>query len=153
MNGGNLGSVTQATGQGPLRIPPPKPVAGAGVLVCLEAMGVVILAVVVVVSGFGNSAAAGQLLAQAAYFVVLAAAMVLCGVALLQGRRWGRTPTIVIQILLLAVGYWMAVPSGRTGWGIALIALAVLTGGLLITRPANDWISRFPAPFGPEPGR
>jgi hypothetical protein len=151
--GGNLGSVTQAAGNGPLRIPPPRPVAASGVLICLEAVGVLILAVVILVSGLANSAAVGQLLAQGAYYVVLAAAMAVCGIALLQGRRWGRTPTIVIQILLLAVGYWMAVPSGRPGWGIALMAVGAVTGGLLVTKPANDWISRFPALFGPEPGQ
>ncbi len=143
--------MTQATGQGPLRIPPPPPVVASAVLLCLEALGVIVLAAIVVVSGLGNSASTGQLLAQAAYYVVLAAAMAMCGVALLQGRRWGRTPTIVVQIILLAVGYWMAVPSGRPGWGIALIVVSLVTGGLLITRPANDWINRFPALFGPEP--
>jgi len=79
--------------------------------------------------------------------------MAVCGIALLQGRRWGRTPTIVIQILLLAVGYWMAVPSGRAGWGVALVVVAVITGGLLVLRPTNEWVSRFPALFGPEPRR
>jgi hypothetical protein len=123
------------------------------VLICLEAVGVVVLAVVIVVSGLVNSAAIGQLLAQGAYYIVFAAAMAVCGIALLQGRRWGRTPTIVIQILLLAVGYWMAVPSGRPGWGIALIIVGVVTGGLLVTGPANHWISRFPSLFGPEQGR
>lgn len=113
----------------------------------------VILAVVILVSGFGNSATAGQLIAQAAYYLVLAAAMVVCGGALLKGRRWGRTPTIVVQIILGAVGYWLAVPSGRPVWGIALIVLAVVTGGLLLTKPANEWISRFPSLFGPEPDR
>ncbi len=145
--------MTQATGHGPLRIPPPVPVVAAAALICLEALGVVILAAVILVSGLGNSASAGQLVAQAAYYVVLAAAMVLCGLALFQGRRWGRTPTIVVQIILLAVAYWMAVPSGRPGWGIALAVLGLVTGGLLITRPANEWISRFPSPFGPEPDR
>lgn len=145
--------MTPAAGQGPIRIPPPKPVVASALLVCAQAVGVMVLAVVIVVSGFANSAAVGQLLAQAAYYVVLAAAMVVCGFALLRGRRWGRTPTIVVQIILAAVGYWLAVPSGRVGWGVALIALAVATGGLLLTGPANDWISRFPSLFGPEPDR
>ena len=64
----------------------------SGVLICVEALGVVILAVGIVISGLGNSAAAGQLLAQGAYYVVLAAALAACGIALLRGRRWGRTP-------------------------------------------------------------
>ncbi len=123
----------------------------AGALVCGQALGVVVLAVVIVVSGLGNSAAVGQLLAQGAYYVVLAAGMVFCGLALLKGRRWGRTPVIVLQIVLAAVGYWMAVPSDRLLLGIARIVLAVITGGLLLTKPANAWVSRFPSLFGPEP--
>jgi len=138
---------------GPTRIPPPKSVAAAGVLACGQAIGVVVLTVVILISGFSHAAAVGQLLAQAAYFLVLGAAMAICGLALLHGRRWGRTPTIVVQMILAAVGYWMAVPSGRPAWGIALIVLAAVTGGLLLTRPATDWINRFPSLFGPEPGR
>ncbi len=125
----------------------------SGLLVCLQALGVVVLTVAILVSGFSHSAAVGQLLAQAAYYLVLAAAMAACGLALLTGRRWGRTPTIVLQIVLAAVGYWLTVPSGRPVWGISLMLIAVITGGLLLTRGANDWISRFPSLFGPEPGR
>ncbi len=127
--------------------------ATAGVLICVQALGLVVFAVLVVLSGLRNSAAIGQLLAQGAYYVVFAAAMVVCGLALLKGRRWGRTPTIVVQIVLAAVGYYLAVPSGRVGWGIALIVIALVTGGLLVTKPANEWISRFPSLFGPEPDR
>jgi hypothetical protein len=143
--------VSQPVPSGPTVIPPPRPVAAAGALVCAQALGVVVLAAVIVVSGFHHSAAVGQLLAQGAYYVVLAAGMVLCGWALLTGRRWGRTPTIVVQIVVAAVGYYMAVPSGRLLLGIALILLGVVTGGLLVTKPANEWVSRFPSLFGPEP--
>ena len=146
-------SVSQPSPSGPISIPPPRPVAVAAALLCGEALGVVVLAVVIVASGLKNSAAIGQLLAQGAYYVILAAGMLVCGWALLKGRRWGRTPTIVVQIVLAAVGYWMAVPSGRLLLGIALIVLAVITGGLLLSKPANDWVSRFPSLFGPEPGQ
>ena len=122
-------------------------------LICVEAVGVVVLAVLIVRSGLRNSAATGQLLAQAAFFVVCAAAMVICGLSLIGGRRWGRTPTIVVQIVVVATGYYLAVPSGRPGWGIALVVFAAVTGGLLLTKPANEWISRFPNLFGPEPRR
>jgi hypothetical protein len=128
-------------------------VQAAGVLICVQGVGVVVLAVLIVVSGFRNAAAVGQLLGQAAFFVVCAAGMVACGWSLISGRRWGRSPTIVVQVVLAAVGYYLAVPSGRPVWGIALFLFGVLTGGLLLTRPANDWISRFPNLFGPEPGR
>lgn len=125
--------------------------ASAGVLICVQAVALVIFAVLVVISGLKNSAATGQLLAQGAYYVVFAAAMTVCGMALIKGRRWGRTPTIVVQIVLAAIGYYLAVPSGRVGWGVALIVIALVTGGLLVTKPANEWINRFPALFGPEP--
>jgi hypothetical protein len=125
----------------------------AGALICVQAVGVVVLAVLIVVSGFRNAAAVGQLLGQAAFFLVCAVGMVACGWSLIGGRRWGRSPTIVVQVVLAAVGYYLAVPSGQLGWGIALVIFALVTGGLLLTRPANDWISRFPNLFGPEPGR
>jgi hypothetical protein len=125
----------------------------AGALICVQAVGVVVLSVLILVSGFRNAAAVGQLLGQAAFFLVCAVGMVACGWSLIGGRRWGRSPTIVVQVVLAAVGYYLAVPSGQLGWGIALIIFALVTGGLLLTRPANDWISRFPNLFGPEPGR
>jgi hypothetical protein len=145
--------VTQPSGPGPTIIPPPKPVAAAGLLACAQSLGVVVLTVIILISGFSHSAAVGQLLAQAAYFMVFAGAIATCGLALLRGRRWGRTPTIVVQIILVAVGYWMTVPSSRPGWGVPLIVLGLVTAGLLLTPAAIDWISRFPSLFGPEPDR
>jgi hypothetical protein len=140
--------VQQPVGPGPVIIPPPTPVRVSGLLAVLQGVGVLVLAVLILVSGLRNSAAIGQLLAQFAYYVVLAAAVAFCGSALLRGRRWGRTPVIVLQIVLGAVGYWLAVPSGHPVQGFALILLAIVTGGLLLTGPANDWIKRFPPMFG-----
>ena len=74
-----------------------------------------VLALFTLVSGFRHSAAVGQLLAQAAFFLICAGAMAACGVSLLRGRRWGRGPTIVVQIVLAATGYLLAVPAGRRG--------------------------------------
>jgi hypothetical protein len=45
----------------------------------------------------------------------------------------------------------LVAPSGQFGWGIGLILLGGLTGYLLLSRPANEWINRFPLPFsGPD---
>jgi hypothetical protein len=142
--------VQQPVGNGPVIIPPPTPVRVSGLLSVLQGVGVLVLAVLILFSGLRNSASIGQLLAQFAYYVVLAAAVAFCGSALLRGRRWGRTPVIVLQIVLGAVGYWLAVPSGHPVQGFGLIALAIVTGGLLLTPQANDWIKRFPSLFGPE---
>ncbi len=127
----------------------PAQVRASGLLVVLQSVGVVVLAVAIAVSGFGHAAAVGQLLGQTAYYLVLAALAAVCGWALLTGRRWGRTPVIVMQIIIGAIGYWMAVPSGRPVLGVALILLALLTGGLLLTRSANSWITELPPPTAP----
>ncbi len=71
---------------------------------------------------------------------------------MLRGRRWGRTPCLVVQIVLVLIGVWLVAPSGQFGWGIALIVLGGVTGYLLVSKPANAWINRFPLPFA-EPDR
>ncbi len=136
----------------PISIPPPGPVRVAAVLVLVEALGVVALAVLNLVSGLAEALAVGRTLAQAAYYLVIAAALALCASGLLRGRRWARTPSLVAQIVVFAIGVWLIAPSGQLVWG----PLLVLAGGagavLLLSRPANAWINRFPLPFA-EPDR
>ena len=69
----------------------------------------------------------------------------------MHGRRWGRTPCLVAQVVLVAVGVWLIAPSGQYAWGIGLLALGGVTGYLLLSKPANAWISSFPLPFADEP--
>jgi cell division protein FtsW (lipid II flippase) len=136
----------------PISIPPPRPVLLAAVLVLLEAVGLLALAVATLVSGLTEDIAIGRTLAQFAYYVVLAALLVLCAGAVLRGRRWGRTPCLVVQVVLVLIGVWMVAPSGQYGWGITLIALGGVTAYLLVNKPASAWINRFPLPFA-EPDR
>lgn len=132
----------------PLSFPPPPPVRAAAIAVLVQAVGVVAFGVVVGISGIRDGHV-GAALAQVAYFVVLALFLAAVGVALLRGRRWGRTPAIVVQILAGAIGVWLAIPGEHPGWGTALTVLAVGIGYLLLSPPANAWIARFPALFGP----
>jgi hypothetical protein len=136
----------------PISIPPPRPVAAAAVLVLLEGVGLLALAVATLVSGLTESIAIGRTLAQFAYYIVLAGLLGVCASAVLRGRRWGRTPCLVVQVVLVLIGVWMVAPSGQYGWGIAVIALGGVTGYLLLSKPANAWINRFPLPFA-EPDR
>jgi hypothetical protein len=131
----------------PISIPPPRSVRIAGGLVLLEALGLVVLAVLNLVSGLSEGASIGRTLAQVAYYLVIAAALVLCASGLLRGRRWARTPSLVAQLVVFAVGIWLVAPSGQYAWGIGLIALAGIAGFLLDSTPAHAWISRFPLPF------
>ena len=131
----------------PISIPPPRPVVVAAVLVLVEAVGLLVLAGTTLVSGLTEDIAVGRTLAQTGYYVVLAALLALCAGAVLRGRRWGRTPCLVTQIVLVLIGVWLIAPSGQYAWGIGLIALGGVSGYLLISKPANAWINRFPLPF------
>ena len=136
----------------PISIPPPRSVAVAAALVLLEGVGLLALAVATLVSGLTENIVIGRTLAQFAYYIVLAALLVLCASAVLRGRRWGRTPCLVVQVVLVLIGVWMVAPSGQYGWGITLIALGGVTAYLLVNKPASAWINRFPLPFA-EPDR
>ena len=116
-------------------------------LVLVEAVGLLLLAGTTLVSGLTEDIAVGRTLAQTAYYVVLAALLALCASAVLRGRRWGRTPCLMTQIVLVLIGVWLIAPSGQYAWGIGLIAMAGVAGYLLVSKPANAWINRFPLPF------
>lgn len=134
-------------------IPPPTTVRIAGVLVVLQGIGLVVLAGVTVASGIAHHARAAQLGAQGGYFVVLGILLGLVAAGLWRGRRWSRTPALVAQVVVIAVGMWMAFPSGQLRWGVGLIVAGAVTFGLLVSPGANHWIRQFPRPFGPGPDR
>ena len=136
----------------PLSIPPPRPVRVAAVLVLLEALGLLVLAGTNVVSGLSEAVSVGRTLAQAAYYLVLAASLACCAAGLLRGRRWARTPSLVAQLVVFAIGVWLIAPSGQLVWGPLLVLLGGAGAALLLSRPANAWVSRFPLPFA-EPDR
>ncbi|ACV77815.1 hypothetical protein [Nakamurella multipartita] len=136
----------------PLSIPPPGPVRAAAGLVLLEALGLLALAGINLVSGLSESLSVGRTLAQVAYYLVIAAALVLCATGLLRGRRWARTPSLVAQIVVFAIGVWLIAPSGQLLWGPLLVLVGGAGAALLLSKPTNAWISRFPLPFA-EPDR
>lgn len=119
-------------------------------LVLAEALGLLVFVVATAVSGIKNDARTGELIAQLCYFTAIMLFIAAVGNALLRGRRWGRTAAIVVQIIVGAIGIWLITGSGQWPWGIGLIAVAVATGILLLTRPATEWIGKFPALFGPD---
>jgi hypothetical protein len=131
----------------PISIPPPRSVAVAGVLVLVEAAGLIVLAVTTVISGLSTGGSLGRTVAQGGYYVLLAGLLALCATAVLRGRRWGRTPCLLAQLIAIGVGIYLALPSGRVVLGVLLIAFAGATGYLLINRIATDWVNRFPLPF------
>jgi peptidoglycan/LPS O-acetylase OafA/YrhL len=143
--------VNAAVDPPPLSIPPPPAVRAAAWVAVLQAVLVVVVAVVVVLAR--EDADLTWALATASYFVVLALLIAAVGRGLLQGRRWARTPAIVIELIFALVGFYLAVPSGQLLPGLVLIGIGVAALALLLSRAANDWIRRFPSLFGPAPDR
>lgn len=133
----------------PISVPPPTQVKVAAVIVLVEAAALVGVGLLTLVSGLSNAASTGQLLAQVAYYLVLALALAAVGAGLLRGRRWPRTPALVVQLITLGVGFYLAVPSGHPGWGAPLGVIALVAAFLLVGRAASEWIGRFPPLFGP----
>lgn len=125
----------------------------AAVLVALQGAGLVVLAGMTLFSGIAHGANTAQLGAQVAYFVILGGLLVLVCAGLLRGRRWARTPALVAEVVVFAVGMWMAFPSARLAPGLAIMALGAANFVMLVTPSANHWIRQFPTPFGIGEGR
>lgn len=136
-----------------MRIPPPGSVRVAAVLLAAQGIGLVVLAAMTLSSGISHGAKGAQLAAEVGYFVIVGGLLALVAAGLLRGRRWARTPALVAQIVVFAVGMWMAFPSARLAPGLATMGLGAAVFLLLITPRANHWIRLFPAPFGIGEGR
>jgi hypothetical protein len=112
---------------------PDRPAAllAAAGLAAVEAVGLIGYAAVVVLHGLGGDASSPANVALLAALVLAwAAGLGVAARALLSGRRWARSPLIVNQLLLVAVG--IPVAQGASGWlgwpmvAVALVALAAL---------------------------
>ncbi|GLZ38448.1 hypothetical protein [Actinokineospora sp. NBRC 105648] len=118
----------------------PRTVLGAGALVGLQGLTALGFTVLLLVRGLaGDAVTGGNVYGEAAYFAVLTAGVLACGIGLLLGKHWARSPSIVLQVLLLGVSWYAIGPSGRPEIGapVAVVCLVVL---VLLLRPAtNAW--------------
>lgn len=122
--------------------PLPGGVRVAGLLLIAQALGLMVVAVLTVTGGLRHSARPTQMWAQCGYYLLLAAAVVAVAYGLLSGRRWARSPALVIEIIALAIGLWMAIPSGQVISGLVLCAVSISCTALLLTAPASAWAAQ-----------
>jgi hypothetical protein len=114
------------------------------VLVGLEGASSLVAALILVVRRFGG---ADQRVVNgfgtAVWFLLVGAAVLAAGWALWTGRRWGRGPVVVVQLLLLPIAWYVGVGSHRPALGIpvAVIALGILA--LLFSPPALRWVAGY----------
>lgn len=116
----------------------PPAVRAAGALTAVQGLTGLAFAVALVVRSF-SAEKSGEVLGEAAYFAVLSAGVLAAGVGLVLGRHWGRTPAVVVQLLLLGVAWYMYGPSDRQLWGALLGVYVVVTLVLLFTNPVRRW--------------
>ena len=118
----------------------PTTVRGAGLLVTLQGLAGVGFAIAVLVRAFGGTSTPGtNLYGEAAYFAVLGCGVLACGVGLLLGKTWARTPSVVVEIILLGVAWYAIGPSSRPGLGVPVGVFAALVIVLLFSARSRAW--------------
>ncbi|GAA3520537.1 hypothetical protein [Actinocatenispora rupis] len=90
-----------------------------------------------VASLVGNPTDRTASLVEAAVTIVLGLGLGLFGVVMFRGRSWARGPSIVLQLMLLAVGYFM-ITAGVVWAGVLVIALGLGVAGLLIAPASRE---------------
>lgn len=117
----------------------PRQVRLAGIGVAAEA-GAGVVATIVLLTGSGAAdLPVASVIGEAVMFLLCAVAVGFVGWGLLTGRRWARTPAIVIQLLLLPVVYSLIGPSRQLLLGIAAGIVVAGVFLLLLSEQARTW--------------
>ena len=119
----------------------PTQIKVAGAVTTVEGLFGVVVAVILVIralAGHEETAISGY--GTAAWFGIIGGGVLVGGLALWAGRRWGRSIAMVAQILLLPVAYYLY----TSGWPVfsvplALAALAVLV--MLFSPASVRWLA------------
>ena len=123
-----------------LPTPAPAAVRGAGIVVAVQGAAALVVATVLVVRGIaGADQHVVNGVGTAVFFVLVGGVVLAAGRALVLGRRWGRGPAVVTQLLLLPVAWYLAVSSHQPAFGIpaGIVALTALV--LLFSPAAVRW--------------
>ncbi|GAA14001.1 hypothetical protein BPODLACK_01124 [Gordonia sp. YY1] len=113
----------------------PTQIKVAGAVTTVEGLVGVAVAVILVIRGLaGHEETAISGYGTAIWFGIIGGGVLVGGVALLAGRRWGRSIAMVAQILLLPVAYYLY----TSGWPVFSVplALAAIAGLVMLFSPA-----------------
>jgi hypothetical protein len=104
----------------------------------VEAVGVAVVTGFLIYDALTRTASNRGGAAGAVIFpVLLAVLFALLGWQLRRRRGWARGPAIVLELLMLPVGYYMI--SGGAGWvGVPVMALGLLGAGLLLAPSSRE---------------
>ncbi|SNR31746.1 hypothetical protein SAMN06265360_10222 [Haloechinothrix alba] len=139
-------------------MPAPLQVRLAGLLVALPGlfgMGFSLVLLLSAVFGSATTQGGNSVYGEAAYYAVLGGGTLACGIGLLLGQLWARSPSLVVAVILAGAGWYMLGPSSRPELGLPLLALTIGVVVLLFRQPSKAWaLGQEGADLdGPEGGR
>lgn len=120
----------------------PRPVILAGLIVSAQALvgtAFVVALILRGMTGVTGQLSVGKVYGEAGYFAVVTAGVAVVAVGLLRGRRWSRSPAIVLQLLLLGIAWYLLGPSGRPEYGVPVGVIVITVLVLLFGSTARDW--------------
>ena len=118
---------------------PPPQVRAAGLLVGVEALAAAVFTVALVLRAGATDLGTGAVLGEAGFFLLVALTVGAIGAGLVRGRRWARTPALVLQLLLLPVVYSLLGPSHQVLLGLVCGVLVFATFMLLVHERSRLW--------------
>lgn len=88
----------------------------------------------------------------AAWFAIIGGGVLVGGLALFTGRRWGRAIAVVAQLLLAPVAYSLLTDSHQPLYGVPLV-IAIIAVMVLLFMPASvRWLAgEYDDPTSPAP--
>nr|WP_051989600.1 hypothetical protein [Gordonia soli] len=126
---------------------PPTTIKVAGGLTALEGAIAVVAALVLVIRGLaGHDETIANGYGTAGWFGIIGGGVLLGGIVLFIGKRWGRAIAVVAQILLLPVAYALLTDSHQPLLGVPLAVAAVVVLVLLFTPASVRWLADDYAP-------
>jgi hypothetical protein len=116
--------------------PAPREVRAAGLSTMLLGVALLVFDVVLLAA---PSATGRNVIAEAGFYALFAVAVLACGAGLALGHTWARSPGVVVALMTVGVGWYLAVPSEQPAPGVPLIGIGVLVLVLLFRRPSRAW--------------
>ncbi len=115
----------------------------AAVVVLIQAAGLLAGALFIgVQTALGRADDVGRALSDAGFALGGAVLLAVLARAIARLAAAARTPLVVLEVLALPVGYSLAFPSGRPGWGAVVLVSALAVLGLLLTPAARAQLQR-----------
>ncbi|MFC4000461.1 hypothetical protein ACFS2C_21390 [Prauserella oleivorans] len=120
--------------------PAPREVRYAGVLTALPGFALIAIGVVLAVEHAASEPMSGNnIYAEVAYYVVLGLGVLACATGLLLGKTWARSPSLVVGLLLIGIGWYATGPSDQAGFGVPIMIAGAAVVVLLFRRPSRAW--------------